>query len=131
MNDRSKRTRKPSKSTRLDAALAIRELALVLLNDSGEWLEVPPHGRVRAYRTSELQMILHTPSQRLPGTRWDKGKMGAYPVVNLDYGLNIWDTRGKVMNLEWTVDGNFKLAALRRGEWEEHLQTLVDRGAEQ
>lgn len=45
-----------------------------------------------------------------------------HPVMFLKSGIDIWKSWGrKVFNMRWDDQGNFKIHAFKRGEWEEKI----------
>jgi len=58
--------------------------------------------------------MLRTPFCQLPQKLKDPTQAAQMPksAENLPHGLDIWDPRGKVLNIEWDTNGNVHLIAL-------------------
>jgi hypothetical protein len=42
-------------------------------------------------------------------------------VANLPYGLDVWVSKKKVMNIEWADDGRVELISFKPGDWQQRL----------
>ena len=109
---------------RLHAAIRIRDAALEKVEKEGEF-EDTNIGPLLVWRGDELEISHHTPFQKFPPPGEDVLRKcyeaGADPESNLPYGLDIWDTKGKVLNIEWDQNNHVKLVSFKRGTWEEQV----------
>lgn len=46
---------------------------------------------------------------------------------NLPYGLDVW-CHGKVLNVEWSDQGDFKMVGYKAGDWEQRLLKVANDG---
>ena len=113
-------------SKRLEAALRLRDAALNKLRSEGS-LEDTKSGPYLRWAGKDLEIGVWYPFQRLPPVsqtvKYFAVKPGKGPV-NLNYGLDIWDKRGKVLNIEWSDTGEVLIVSFRRGDWEQKLLSL-------
>jgi hypothetical protein len=115
-----------------DDARTIRDRMWDVITAYGELRELDGQGRFRVLELAELSAILRTPFQSLPGMGGYRELRNLPPEVRpLAYGLDIWDERGKVFNLEWDDHGHWRLIAFRRGTWEAHVEELGRRARAQ
>ena len=117
-----------AKSQRLGRVWAIRDQSLVHLRRHGEWERWQCNGRAYRFLTMRLGSIyvLHsTPFQRGHTATEPQllGRMLAGAWSSLPYGLDIWDEKTKVLNVEWNAQDTLEIISYRRGAWEnEYLQ---------
>ena len=111
---------------RLEAALHLRDAALNKLRSEGSFKDTNI-GPYLTWAGNDLKMGLRTPFQRLPPVsqtiKYFAAKTGKGPV-NLNYGLDIWDKKGKVLNIEWNDTGEVLLVSFQRGDWEQKVLGL-------
>lgn len=112
---------------RQDEALKIRDAALVKVQAEGTFEEVKGASPALGWSGEGLHIMYRTPFQKLPGppskTLIKSLSMGMIIDENLEYGLDIWEKPGlgKVLNIEWSDQGEVHLAGFRRGEWEKKV----------
>ena len=110
--------------SRLDMAISIRDAALKKLKNDGQF-EDYGFGPLLVWRGDEVEMSHHTPYWNL-STPSDDASRKCY-VAGMDlrlylfYGLDIWGTQGKVLNIEWDHKDRVDLVSFRRGEWEQQV----------
>ena len=111
---------------RLEAALRLRDAALSKLRSEGSFEDINI-GPYLTWAGKDLEMGLRTPFQRLPpvpeAIKYFAAKTGK-GSINLSYGLDIWDKKGKVLNIEWNDTGEVQLVSFRRGHWEHKVLSL-------
>lgn len=110
------------RARRLDAAIRIRDAALEVVELEGQF-EDTNVGPLLVWRGDEFEISYTTPFQKFPPPGEDVLKQcyaaGVDPEFNLPYGLDIWSTYGKVLNIEWDLKNHVELISFKRGEWEE------------
>ncbi len=117
-------------------AVRVRDRALVLVRESGSWEQCGDMKLIAANRGA-LKVLYRTPFQELP--RPSDSHLYFLAVyggkTNLPYGLDVWDfrplTRGKVLNIEWSDEGEIQLISYKPGDWEDELpsETIDYQGA--
>ena len=112
------------RTSRLDAAINIRDAALKKVKNEGQF-EGTNAGPLLVWRGDELEISHHTPFQKFPPPDEDFLRKcyaaGVDPEINLPYGLDIWDMKGKVLNIEWDHENRVELRSFKRGEWEDKV----------
>ena len=116
-------------SKRLEAALAIRDAAFQKIQSEGIFEEIKNFGPTlvwpkKAPHTVSLHMMLRTPFQKPPKASVESRKKAfqhglSLKGLNLPYGLDIWTSEGKVLNIEWEEGGKTKIVSFKRGAWED------------
>lgn len=114
-------------SKKQEEALRMRDLAWSLMRSQGKFEDFPGAGPHLSWEGQDLKMILRTPFGKLPTLPCDPAMAALMPKSkkNLPYGLDIWDTAGKVLNIEWDRDGTVRLIKFRRGVWQNLLEELA------
>ena len=109
---------------RLDMAISIRDAALEKVKKEGQF-EDTNVGLLLIWKGDELEISHHTPFQKVPPPSEDVLRQcyaaDVDPTNNLPYGLDVWDTKGKVLNIEWHNNNHVELVSFKRGEWEEQV----------
>jgi len=115
---------KKKRVSRLDTAICIRDAALEKVKKEGQF-EDTNVGPLLVWKGDEFAISHHTPFQKFPPPGEDFLRKcyaaGVDPTNNLPYGLDIWDTKGKVLNIEWHNNNHVELVSFKRGEWEEKI----------
>jgi hypothetical protein len=110
--------------SRLDTAISIRDAALKKVKKKSQF-EDTNVGPLLVWRGGELEISHHTPFLNFPDPDEEFFRQyyaaGVGPKSNLPYGIDIWDTKGKVLNIEWDHDNNVKLVSFKRGNWEQKV----------
>ena len=112
---------------RLDA-LRLRDAALHKVRTEGSF-EVTNIGHCLMWHGEGLQISLRTPFNRIPpaleALKYEATLRGKR-VGNLPYGLDIWDLNGvgKVLNIEWSDNGEVDFVSFRRGDWEAKIMAF-------
>jgi hypothetical protein len=83
----------------------IRDAATRFVIEHGTDTYVTPAGHLRVARVSGIVMLLSA-------TRYDVHHRGIDPM----FGLDVWNS-GKVLDLEWRIDGALEIRSFRRGDW--------------
>ena len=109
---------------RLDVAISIKDAALKKLKNAGQFEETN-FGPLLVWRGDELEISRHTFYPIFP-TPSENASRKCYeasvdPKLRLLYGLDIWGTQGKVLNIMWDYNNHVELRSFKRGEWEEKL----------
>jgi len=116
-------------SKRSEAALAIRDAALQKIRAEGIFEEIENFGPTLAWpkegpKHATLHMMLRTPFQKIPKASVESRKKAfqhglRLKGLNLPYGLDIWTSEAKVLNIEWEEGGKTKIISFKRGAWED------------
>jgi hypothetical protein len=111
------------RATKIARIETIRASALLAIKVRGKW-EGIGGTRWRFAYIDDVEVGYRTPFQRLPAEpdwlRYQRELLGG--KGNLPYGLNIWHARKKVLNVEWSDDGDLEVISYRCGEWEQTLE---------
>jgi hypothetical protein len=112
------------RARRLDTAINIRNAALKKVKKEGQF-EDTNIGPLLVWKGDEIAISHHTPFQKFPMPDEEIYRQcyaaEVDPKINLPYGLDIWDTKGKVLNIEWDSNDNVVLVSFRRGKWEQKV----------
>ena len=115
---------KKKRVSRLDTAISIWDAALEKVNKEGQF-EDTNVGPLLVWKGDEFEISHHTPFQKFPPldevVLRECYAAGVGPAINLPYGLDIWSTQGKVLNIEWDHNNHVELVSFKRGEWEEKM----------
>jgi hypothetical protein len=113
---------KKKRVSRLDAAISIRDAARNKVMNEGQFVDTD-FGPLLVWSGDELSIAYTTPFLNFPDPDEDILRQcyaaGVVPKSNLPYGLDIWNTKGKVLNIEWDKKNHVDLISFKRGEWEE------------
>ena len=105
-------------SKRLERVIAIRDRALILLKEHGEWHEMQGAGKSLEASVGNVKFSHRTPFSGIrevsPRMKYNEALFGK---TMLPYGLDIWAGK-KVLNVEWDNEGNVEIVSFTRGEWE-------------
>jgi len=97
------------RATKIARIEAIRASALLAVRLRGKW-EAPAISACASPTIGDVKIGYRTPFQRLPAEsdvlRYQRALVGG--KENLPYGLDIWQARKKVLNVEWSDDGSSK-----------------------
>jgi len=117
------------KKTKRDRAIELRDLALTLVKARGGWQE---GGGPKSfeYRVASLTVAHRSPFQKLPALGGDVVRAarahGRMAKNNLPHGLDIWwRPDGKVLNVEWSDNGEVIVVGYKPGLWEQELERLA------
>lgn len=132
-----KRGSRTGRASVLECVLEIRAAALDLLRVRGEMKAIDgvPR-RVQVYECGSLSFMHTTPFQQLHAAPAEmlaqiallEQAAGRKMSRNLEYGLDIWNNRRKVLNLEWSDDDReIHLIRFNRGSWQQQLRAEVER----
>ena len=111
---------------RLEAALALRDVALALVKERGAWQSAPP-GKLLLAKVGDLQVAYRTPFQKFTAELSDATK---YQValrgskLNKPYAIDVWHRNKKVLLVEWDEAGTTDVISYRSGDWERELAGL-------
>jgi len=105
-------------------AISIRDAALMKLKNEGQF-EDAGFGPRLVWRGDEVEISRMTRCREFP-TPSEVASIKCYetsadPELRLLYGLDIWGTQGKVLNIMWDYKDRVELISFRRGEWEEQV----------
>jgi hypothetical protein len=110
---------------RIDEAIRLRDYGLRLVASRGKSKLVGNPSRL-AVRVCEYAKsgitIWHTPAGAAAYSE-RSGRTGAFRPGRS--GLDIWTPEAKVLNIEWTADGEVTLRSFKRGNWEKKLTRLA------
>jgi hypothetical protein len=130
--------------TRTDAAIQIRDHALVIIRQHGQPQPMGEGLNMLAWRGETFAILHRTPFQRVPGAnpadaigrfaakhglsseeaKYTLALNGVALPEILPYGLDIWCGK-KVLNLEWDDAGAVHIAGFKRGPWEAEFLGLA------
>jgi hypothetical protein len=99
--------------TRKQRAIELRDLALLAIKTGGAQTCADINSAMREC-PNDLY-IHHRTVPYLPA---------GVPSRNLQYGLDIWSGR-KVLNIEWSDDGEVKVVSYRPGQWEREVESAA------
>ena len=106
------------RATKMARIEAIRASALLAVRLRGKW-EGAGYIRLCVADLGDVKIGYRTPFQRLPAEsdvlRYQLALVGG--KENLPYGLDIWQARMKVLNVEWNDNGDLEVILYRPGEW--------------
>jgi hypothetical protein len=130
-----------SSSERIARVTSIRVAAVNLIQAKGSWEPVRVRGeqrKVMGLRLGSLSMSLTTPFQKfhmeppkIPDRiKGDYARYGAAALMSrlkphLGFGLDVWGTDGKVLNVLWNNEGEIEIVSFKRGDWEEEILDAV------
>ena len=103
---------------RLYAAIRIRDAALDKVEIDGD-IGFNEFSLLKVWGNDEFYITCYTPFQKLP-TVEDISDEGL-AFFNLKNCLNIWDTEGKLLNIEWDDENHIDLLQFKRGKWEQNV----------
>ena len=106
------------KVKRLYAAIRVRDAALDKVEMDGH-LGCNEYSRIKVWGNDELYITFNTPFQMLPTEEDIRDESLAF--FDLQYSLNIWDTNGKLFNIEWDDQNKIDLLQFKRGKWEQKV----------
>jgi hypothetical protein len=113
-----------------ERALAIRDHVLPLIRDRGS-LQRLNHVSIVTWGARALRFALRTPSSSWP----TEGPAPSYQQAParqqasaLPYALEVWFAGRKVMSLDWSDSGAFRLTRFTAGEWEAKALALPTLG---
>jgi hypothetical protein len=118
---------------RLEAAIAIRDHILKLLESEGRWTSCTGI-KIWCWARDGFDAFLNTPFNPAPHAKPDVRRYASYTRAiiaqrakhPMPYELNLWHGR-KVLSIEWQVTGEVRLISFRRGSWEQALLKIVPR----
>jgi hypothetical protein len=103
--------------------MRLRNAALAILKRFGVW-EAEDDVHLLSANLGLFRLVHRTPVQKLPKT----SKQLKYRAAslrgdgpNLPYGLEVWTSKGKVLNVEWNDQGAVAVILRRPGSWEADL----------
>ena len=103
---------------RLYAAIRIRDAALDKVEIDG-YIDCNEFSLIRVWGNNEFYITFDTPFQKLPTIEDISGEgLGFFDLKN---SLNIWNTKGKLFNIEWDDKNHIDLLQFRRGKWEQKV----------
>lgn len=114
--------------SRRDRAVRLRQLALSALRARGGCWRRNSIGAFLSLDTRTLRMAYRTPFQRLPQPEQQLKYWAAIdgPKIELlPYGLDIWVTGKKVLDIAWSEGGAVELISYGPGDWEADLERLA------
>jgi hypothetical protein len=115
---------------RRERAIAIRDCALALLREQGEWLRLADRTtRVLFVTIGRFSILCRTPFTALPrpSSTTYPAAVAAQRRVNLSYGLDLWCDGKKVLNVEWDDGELLDIVGFRGGAWEEEFLSSCGR----
>ena len=112
------------RASRLDTAISIRDAARNKVMNEGQLVDTE-FGPLLEWTGDELSIAYSTPFLKLPPPDEDVlqecNAAGIAPPFNLPFCLDIWGTKGKVLNIEWDHENHVELVSFKRGKWEERV----------
>jgi hypothetical protein len=111
--------------SRLTRALAIRDAALRGIQKHGTIISTSRLGKYHSWSVGDFELSYRTSLQKHENAR--RNDIIIPPDRILPHGLDIWDPRRKVLNIEWLESYRCEVANFRSGPWEEvFLQSIED-----
>jgi len=107
-----------SKDDRLERITRLKEEALLVLRERGEWKDIKGAGKMLGASVGNLRMVMHTPFSRVPELTSQMKYIAATdnkPI--LPYGMDIWAEK-KVLSIEWNEEGALNVISFKPGDWE-------------
>src|SRR5450755_515886 len=108
-----------------DDAIRIRDAAIAVVASVVEIVKIRGQegSNLRNFAERDgLDIMCSTPSTRLPEVPADmREKLVGVGQPQLPYLLDIWDATKKVFSVTWGEDGQFRIVAFKRGDWEKKL----------
>lgn len=109
----------------------LRAAALALIKSKHQWTTVSGM-KFPTYDDGDLSISLRTPFQawhkQMPALSAHCNERQKFLAVSLfqqftqhTSGLDIWSGGKKVLNIEWTGDGEIEVVSFKRGDWERKL----------
>jgi hypothetical protein len=102
----------------------IRARALLAVNERGKWEDASPT-RFRSVDIGDVKIAYRTPLEMAPteteSTRYLRALLGGKP--KFAFGLDIWATQKKVLNVEWNDEDAIQIITYRPGNWERALES--------
>lgn len=116
-------------ATKRERAIELRDIALPIIKARGTWHETQPGWpNLLGFGDDALKIAFRSPFQKLPPPSGELvHKAITYGVTlpqSLPYGLDIW-ARTKVLNIEWSDDGDVAVLSYKVGSWEQELKKLA------
>ncbi len=116
--------------TKRDRAIALCDLALPLVKARGVWEEVGGGPKFLTLKADGLTISYRSPFQKLAPFSGDTLRKalayGLAPKANLPHGLNVWHaSTGKVLNVEWSDQGEVAVVSYKVGPWEKVIEALA------
>ena len=103
---------------RLHSAIRIRDAALEKVEKDGQ-LDCSEFCLLMVWGDDEFYITFNTPFQKLPSLEGIRDN--GLTLFNLQNSLNIWDTEGKLFNIEWDDKKHVDLLRFKRGKWEQKV----------
>ena len=103
---------------RLHAAIRIRDAALEKVEKDGH-VDCSEFFLIMVWGDDEFYITFNTPFQKLPPLGDIPGE--GLTLFNLQNTLNIWDTKGKLFNIDWDYKNHVDLLCFKRGKWEQKV----------
>jgi len=116
---------------RLEAAIAIRDHILKLMDTEGRWTSGSGI-KIRYWARDGFDAFLNTPFNPAPHAKPDTRSYPSYAHAviaqrtkrPMSYELSLWYGR-KVLSIEWQATGEARLISFRRGDWERTLLETI------
>jgi hypothetical protein len=116
-------------STKKTRAIELLEMALPVVKALGAWQRIEGGPNLLDFRTGSLIIAYRSPFQKPPPPSAELIRksvtFGVLPGKNLPHGLDIWAPPRKVLNIEWSDDGDMLIVGYKAGPWEQELEQLA------
>ncbi len=113
----------------LSRVASLRDFALQVLDQHGVWKDVEGFpGKLQMFEKEPLMLIYRTPFQPIPISQEAVlAGISAHEQrrVARDFGLDIWESRRKVLSLMWNQTGPVAVLLYRPGVWEHVLSSEI------
>jgi hypothetical protein len=114
-------------TVKIEALAPVQIDAINLVKKFGSWQSAGPV-KLLVFARDHLQIAYRTPFQKLPEEsekmRYKRTALGGKP--KLPYGLDVWYSGKKVMNIEWDDKGNRDVVTYRPGVWEAEIRRYFE-----
>jgi hypothetical protein len=99
----------------VERAVALRDLALLLVKKQGSWHQAGP-ARLLMAEEGDLMIAYRSPFQKVPPVSASV-ECGAKP-----FAIDVWHNEKSVLFVEWDEEGATDVVSYRPGDWEHELK---------
>lgn len=113
-------------NARRERVTLLRDAAMRVVRSKGIW-DLRSEPPFLCFESSELRLNYRGPQEffGLPDISYNDLLSKRFPNSRR-FGLDVYGTGHKTMNLEWDDDGEVEIVSFKRGAWEEVLLSLAE-----